>query len=1062
MSSRGRHAWLGRVLCFVLGSLFGTHSFAEVIFSENWNSGVINQALWNVAPLPGKVALQQVAPNDWAIYSNGDGAHQYIPNGGTIGAWSGWFYSKSSFSRIDDTRVTFKVWGDPTKVGPWPTGSSINGPWHQTGSSPSYLGNEESVGMGPQSGPDSSKTYPHIFLESGVWDPPSMGLKSLSVAFQSAYAAASSKANAMSIRMWLGNTMGGRLEWSTDNVNWHLEQDTRGSSGGTQKNVFLGWGTQVGAVFVDDIVVERGGVVPPVPQPRFQDVSAALGPFQGDNTAAWGDYNNDGWPDLMTGTGPPAPGSGGTSIYRNEQGTKFTRVQGLTWQNVSGIWGDYNNDGRRDVYTFDGKLYEYTGPGQYSPQQNVYLGWGTQFGAVFVDDIVVENDQGLLLHENWSSGAVDSSRWARSASPGVPTVKEVAPGDFAVFTAGEIANSPWNEWLYSKSAFSRGNNTRVTFKVWGDPNQNSAVAWPAKSSINGPWHRNSSGPSHVGAEEAIGMGPGSGPDSSKTYLHQFLENGVWDPAPGDELTLSLEFQAAYQNASSKSSALTVRAWLGDDMGGKIEWTVDDVHWHAEYDTRGLNIRETFTQANILPAIPAPVSWGGTWGDFNGDSYLDLYVGGYESEGGPYYPDAIFMNNHGTSFTKTWQTPAGQEKPARGVTAADFDEDGDLDIYVSNYRLEKNNLLLNDGDANFTDVATARGVAGDYSGSSASYGHTIGSAWGDLDNDGHLDLFVGNFSHPWPGQDPPKFYRNMGPTEGWRFQDMTANAGLAWQESYASPVLADFNNDGYLDLFYTTIYPGDHSVLYYNNGDWTFTDVTAFSGVDGFESHGAAVADFDRDGWLDLYSHGRLYRNTGGTNHWLEIHLIGDDGTVNRDAIGAQIRIALGDQILTRQVESATGQNSENDLTVHFGLGVFEGPLTLEITWPGGAKQLVTTSINRLVTIHKDRIYAMDLAAYVAWRNALGSTADLRADFDGDGAITLLDYDVWRTHFGSSLFVSNSGLQTAIVPEPASLAAILVCAGTSGAFVRRTSKRNLRQRPTASQSPRLEREHRSKD
>jgi len=153
------------------------------------------------------------------------------------------------------------------------------------------------------------------------------------------------------------------------------------------------------------------------------------------------------------------------------------------------------------------------------------------------------------------------------------------------------------------------------------------------------------------------------------------------------------------------------------------------------------------------------------GDFNNDTYLDLYIGGYEVYGVSYLPDVILMNHNGGYFSQAWITPAGQEQPARGITAADFNEDGRLDIYVSNYRLEPNILWLNEGPGTFRNVAGEYGVAGDYDGWSWSYGHTIGSAWGDLDNDGYLDLFVGNFSHVDAFQDRPKFYRNLGPTGG---------------------------------------------------------------------------------------------------------------------------------------------------------------------------------------------------------------------------------------------------------------------------------------------------------
>lgn len=345
----------------------------------------------------------------------------------------------------------------------------------------------------------------------------------------------------------------------------------------------------------------------------------------------------------------------------------------------------------------------------------------------------------------------------------------------------------------------------------------------------------------------------------------------------------------------------------------------------------------------LPTLPAVVSRGAVWGDFDGDSYLDLYVGGYEDwNAGITYPSLILMNNKGENFRLAWSEVRYR---ARGVTACDFDRDGDLDIYVSNYRLQPNILWLNDGTGHFTDVAAAYGVDGD--GDREAWGHTIGSCWGDLDNDGRIDLFVGNFSHPPDYQDRPKFMRNLGLFWGCHFQDKSDTAGLRWQESYASPALGDYDNDGYLDLFYTTVYTeaGDTPVLYTNNGNWTFREVTSEAGVaDLGPTYQAAWADFDNDGDLDLVSDGKLFINNGGTNHWLKVRLVGGN-RINHAAIGAQVRVALGSRRVTRQVEGATGEGNQNDLTLHFGLGQYSGPVSLEVLWPGK-----TTTKRRLTNV----------------------------------------------------------------------------------------------------------------
>lgn len=362
-----------------------------------------------------------------------------------------------------------------------------------------------------------------------------------------------------------------------------------------------------------------------------------------------------------------------------------------------------------------------------------------------------------------------------------------------------------------------------------------------------------------------------------------------------------------------------------------------------------NQGQTFEAVNGIPESPIQVSVGATWGDFNGDSFLDLYVGGYEVWPDREYPDVIYFNDQGQRFTEHWRQE--RIRRARGITAADFDEDGDLDVYVSNYRLQANMLLRNDGRGNFTDVAATFGVAGD--GDLGAWGHTIGSAWGDLDNDGHLDLFVGNFSHPPAYQDRPKFLRNQGPEGDFHFEDRSESAGLRWQESYASPAFADFDNDGDLDLFFTTVYPGDTSVLYENQGDWHFQDVTAKAGVGVARTYQAAWADYDNDGDVDLMTGGRLFRNLRRNGHWLEVQLIGA-GSVNRAAIGAQVRIPLGGQMLTRQVEGATGQGNQNDLTLHFGLGAHTGPISIHVRWPDGTRQTSEADVDRRITIEYGR------------------------------------------------------------------------------------------------------------
>ena len=340
----------------------------------------------------------------------------------------------------------------------------------------------------------------------------------------------------------------------------------------------------------------------------------------------------------------------------------------------------------------------------------------------------------------------------------------------------------------------------------------------------------------------------------------------------------------------------------------------------------------------LPELPESVSRGACWGDFNGDGWADLYVGGYEDwDRGITWPWLLLINEQGNG----WQLQRSESmNRTRGVTAADFDEDGDLDIYVSNYRLQPNQLWINGGNADFTDGAKTHAALATSEGFNG--GHSIGAAWGDFDNDGHLDLFAGNFAHVDSRGDQPKsrFLRNLGPATEFQFKDL-GTCGVPYQESYATPAVGDFDNDGRLDLFFTTVYGTasfgrpNHPILFRNVAPAEVADVTGEANLAELPpTYQAAWADFDNDGRLDLATAGKLFRNQAETGHWLKIRLRGDGQLIDRAALGGQVRIQIGQQTLTRRVEAGTGEGNQNDLTLHFGLGEHADPVTLEVTWPG--------------------------------------------------------------------------------------------------------------------------------
>ncbi len=353
--------------------------------------------------------------------------------------------------------------------------------------------------------------------------------------------------------------------------------------------------------------------------------------------------------------------------------------------------------------------------------------------------------------------------------------------------------------------------------------------------------------------------------------------------------------------------------------------------------------------------------GAAWGDYNGDGWVDIYLANYEKPHsqaihlGIGTPDILWRNNGDETFrdvTKEAGLVTLEKMNGRGVNWGDYNNDGLLDIFVSNYRLDPNFLWRNNGDGTFTNVAEEQGVEGKQK--KRNYGHTIGSEWGDYDHDGDLDLFSANLAHPrYIGySDKSMLLENSGPPH-YRFKERTQEAGIRYQETHSDPSFADYDNDGDLDLFITAIYPKGKSVLYRNNGHGKFEDVTWLAGARVTNGWGSAFTDFDRDGDLDLVVGSddgiRLFANDGNPNNWLHVKVVGN--RCNRDGIGSRVTVRSHDLEQIREVQGGKGTGTQHSLPVEFGLGGDDGPVDLEVRNSCGQviKRMGVTP-NQMVTV----------------------------------------------------------------------------------------------------------------
>ena len=391
-----------------------------------------------------------------------------------------------------------------------------------------------------------------------------------------------------------------------------------------------------------------------------------------------------------------------------------------------------------------------------------------------------------------------------------------------------------------------------------------------------------------------------------------------------------------------------------------------------------NGNATFTDVTKIAGVGCDLwSTGAAFADVDGDTDLDLYVCNYVTydlealeqmkeeslQSGKPVPSALnphvfepqdnvfYRNNGDGTFTDVTDETGIAAVGGRSMQAifSDFDNDNDLDLYVAN-DTTTNHVYRNDGGGSFTDVS-AESWAADFRGS-------MGLTAGDYDADGDTDLFM---SH-WVDEENA-LYRNLfvedGDAKQIRFVDESYTAMLA-EESIKQigwgTTFFDFDNDGDLDIFVTNgstfqelrqpeVLIPQTDMLFRNNGDETFTDVSQETGIAALPlrvGRGAAFGDYDNDGDVDIFvvnNHAppTLLRNDGGNrNNWLQVKLIGA-GT-NRDAIGAKIQVKTTDRTQVREIYAGDSYMSFNSLIAEFGVGNATQIETLQVTWQNGKTQ----------------------------------------------------------------------------------------------------------------------------
>ncbi|SDR72498.1 Por secretion system C-terminal sorting domain-containing protein [Formosa sp. Hel1_31_208] len=435
--------------------------------------------------------------------------------------------------------------------------------------------------------------------------------------------------------------------------------------------------------------------------------------------------------------------------------------------------------------------------------------------------------------------------------------------------------------------------------------------------------------------------------------------------------------------------LTVVDMNGDHLDDIVSVTNTNVNIHYQLMGGGFNeVNITTPNANYMP------TWSMAAADYDRNGYTDLLYGngsgvtfmranntgtGFTESSGSQYvfsqrsnfadinndghldafvchdvaPNVYYINDGSGNLT-FYQSNVTAGAPVNlgdypsggnyGSIWIDYDNDRDLDMFIAKCGGEtdrrRNNMLTNNGDGTYTENAAALGLDDPM--------QTWSSSWGDYDNDGDMDLFVGASSGG------HKLLRNDG---SGTFVDVTAGANVSSAPTGHENVSHDFDNDGFLDI-------ACNGTIMYGKGDMTFEDLDSSQ----IDYKNGSFGDLNNDGFIDTYYNGILYRNATTPNNWIKINTVGV--VSNIDGIGARVELYTNAGVQVRDVRSGEGFEYMSTMNTHFGIGTETTINSIVIYWPSGIIDTVNNpTINTPIevvegaTLSLENSFVNDLVIY---------------------------------------------------------------------------------------------------